>query len=251
MEFPRFCGVPDHVYQLPADEAEHYLRTWCRGAKRSRLRPIIDFARMVDEYWLGIVRWFESRITNGLLEGLNSLVQAAKRRARGLPLNTQLHRDDLPHRRQARHRHPHEVARSPSMTSASAPCLRLGSFSSTSRSRLVRRCVSRPSCARPSKDRAKEYGGLELLRAACGMITFDPRVLMCLPPERGSATTVGLTTAYFAVSWAPICDISGNGHPVRRRRRDRWAIRRCLYVPLARSAGARMKLDHALALQSP
>lgn len=38
---------------------------------------------MVEEYWLGIIRWFESRITNGLLEGLNSLVQAAKCRARG------------------------------------------------------------------------------------------------------------------------------------------------------------------------
>jgi transposase len=73
----------DHVYELPADEAEHYLRAWCRGAKRSRLNPIIAFADMVEEYWLGIVRWFESRITNGLLEGLNSLVQAAKRRARG------------------------------------------------------------------------------------------------------------------------------------------------------------------------
>jgi len=73
----------DHAYELPADEAEHYLRAWCRGAKRSRLRPIVNFARMVEEYWLGIIRWFESRITNGLLEGLNSLVQAAKRRARG------------------------------------------------------------------------------------------------------------------------------------------------------------------------
>jgi transposase len=73
----------DYVYELPADEAEHYLRAWCRGAKRSRLDPIIAFADMVEEYWLGIVRWFESRITNGLLEGLNSLVQAAKRRARG------------------------------------------------------------------------------------------------------------------------------------------------------------------------
>jgi transposase len=73
----------DHVYELPADEAEHYLRAWCRGAKRSRLQPIINFARMLEEYWLGIVRWFESRISNGLLEGLNSLVQAAKRRARG------------------------------------------------------------------------------------------------------------------------------------------------------------------------
>ena len=52
---------------------------------RQTLAPAtdLDFARMVEEYWLGIVRWSESRITNGLLEGLNSFVQAAKRRARG------------------------------------------------------------------------------------------------------------------------------------------------------------------------
>ena len=73
----------DHAYQLPAEEAEHYLRTWCKGAKRSRLKPIIDFAWMVEDHWLGIARWFQSRITNALLEGLNSLIQAPKRRARG------------------------------------------------------------------------------------------------------------------------------------------------------------------------
>ena len=38
----------DHAYELPADEAEHYLRAWCRGAKRSRLGPIIGFARLVE-----------------------------------------------------------------------------------------------------------------------------------------------------------------------------------------------------------
>jgi transposase len=38
---------------------------------------------MVEEYWLGILRWFHSKVSNGLLEGLNSLIQAAKRRARG------------------------------------------------------------------------------------------------------------------------------------------------------------------------
>jgi transposase len=30
-----------------------------------------------------VLRWHHSRINNGLLEGLNSLIQAAKRRARG------------------------------------------------------------------------------------------------------------------------------------------------------------------------
>jgi len=74
----------DAVYQLTdPQEAEQYLRAFTRGARHSRLEPIIRFARMVDEYWLGIVNWWHSRISNGLLEGLHSLVQAAKRRARG------------------------------------------------------------------------------------------------------------------------------------------------------------------------
>ena len=73
----------DAVYELTGAEAEHYLRAWVRGAVRSRLQPIIDFAHLVEDHWSGILRWFQSRVSNGLLEGLNSLVQAAKRRARG------------------------------------------------------------------------------------------------------------------------------------------------------------------------
>jgi len=73
----------DTFYELAPDEAEAYLRRWQRGAVRSRLGPIIDFARMVKEYSLGILRWHHSKVSNGLLEGLNSLIQAAKRRARG------------------------------------------------------------------------------------------------------------------------------------------------------------------------
>jgi transposase len=74
----------DAVYLInEPDQAAAYLRAFTRGARHSRLAPIIHFAQMVDEYWLGIVNWWHSRISNGLLEGLHSLVQAAKRRARG------------------------------------------------------------------------------------------------------------------------------------------------------------------------
>jgi len=59
------------------------LRKWYSWAIRSRLEPIKQFARMLKDHWDGIARWFESKLTNGLLEGLNSLVQAAKARARG------------------------------------------------------------------------------------------------------------------------------------------------------------------------
>jgi len=38
---------------------------------------------MVLTHWEGIIRWQESKINNGILEGLNSVVQAAKRKARG------------------------------------------------------------------------------------------------------------------------------------------------------------------------
>ena len=72
------------LYEQPTrDEAETYLRRWCYGAKRSRLGPIKEFVRMVEAHWEGIIAWQDSRLSNGLLEGTNSIVQAAKRRARG------------------------------------------------------------------------------------------------------------------------------------------------------------------------
>lgn len=70
-------------YDQPADYAEEYLRRWCYGAKRSRLQPIKEFVAMVERNWDGILAWHASRLNNGLLEGINSLVQAAKSRARG------------------------------------------------------------------------------------------------------------------------------------------------------------------------
>jgi transposase len=71
-------------YDQPTpQQAETYLRRWCYGAKRSRLEPIKEFVRLVEAHWDGIVSWQRSRISNGLLEGTNSLIQAAKRRARG------------------------------------------------------------------------------------------------------------------------------------------------------------------------
>ena len=65
------------------EEAEAYLKRWCYGAKRSRLEPIKEFVATVESHWDGIIAWQQSRLSNGLLEGTNSLVQAAKRRARG------------------------------------------------------------------------------------------------------------------------------------------------------------------------
>ena len=60
-----------------------FLKRWYYWATHSRLPPMIEAARTVKRHWDGILRWFDSRIANGLIEGINSLVQAAKAKARG------------------------------------------------------------------------------------------------------------------------------------------------------------------------
>jgi transposase len=73
----------DDFYELDADAAEEYLRRWVQETKATELQPLIEFAEMLESHWQGVIRWHHSRVSNGLLEGLNSLIQAAKRRARG------------------------------------------------------------------------------------------------------------------------------------------------------------------------
>jgi transposase len=70
-------------YDQDPSYAPEYLRRWCYGAKRSRLQPIKDFVTLVEKHWEGIIAWHTNHLSNGLLEGINSLVQAAKARARG------------------------------------------------------------------------------------------------------------------------------------------------------------------------
>jgi transposase len=71
------------LYLQPPADAEAFLKKWYRWATHSRLPPMIETARMVKRHWNGILRWFHSKIANGIMEAINSLVQAAKAKARG------------------------------------------------------------------------------------------------------------------------------------------------------------------------
>src|SRR5271170_674503 len=73
----------DLYHQPSAEAGADFLKKWYFWATHSRLAPMIDAARTVKHHWHGILRWFDSRIANGLIEGINSLVQAAKAKARG------------------------------------------------------------------------------------------------------------------------------------------------------------------------
>ena len=56
---------------------------WCTNVMRSKVEPMKVVARMIRSHIEGIVEWARSRMTNGFLEALNGLFQAAKRKARG------------------------------------------------------------------------------------------------------------------------------------------------------------------------
>lgn len=65
------------------EQFEKLLKQWYFWATHSRLDPIKKVATTIKNHWDGILRWKKSQINNGILEGLNSVVQAAKRKARG------------------------------------------------------------------------------------------------------------------------------------------------------------------------
>ncbi|TXK66240.1 ISL3 family transposase [Paenibacillus sp. N3.4] len=71
------------MWTYPAIYADLYFKQWTQWAVRSQVEPMSAVARSLQRYANGILRWFQTKMTNGLLEGLNSLVQAAKRKARG------------------------------------------------------------------------------------------------------------------------------------------------------------------------
>jgi transposase len=70
-------------WTTPAEQARAFLKQWCFWATHSRLKPMIEFAHTLRRHEEGILRWATSRVSNGVLEGLNSLIQAAKAKARG------------------------------------------------------------------------------------------------------------------------------------------------------------------------
>jgi transposase len=64
-------------------EAETLLSQWHKKASKSSIDLIQKMARTVKDHWDGILSYFDSLLTTGFLEGINSLIQAAKARARG------------------------------------------------------------------------------------------------------------------------------------------------------------------------
>jgi transposase len=59
------------------------LQQWCTNVLRSKVEPMKDVAHLIRYHLEGIISWAQTRQTNGFLEAINGLFQAAKRKARG------------------------------------------------------------------------------------------------------------------------------------------------------------------------
>jgi transposase len=64
-------------------EAETMLKQWHKKTSKSTIGLIQKMSRTVKDHWDGILSYFDSVLTTGFLEGINSLIQSAKARARG------------------------------------------------------------------------------------------------------------------------------------------------------------------------
>jgi len=65
------------------EQASAYLSYWCDMAEESEIKSFQECVKSLQSHWYGIVNYTESKLTTGFLEGLNSKIQLAKRRARG------------------------------------------------------------------------------------------------------------------------------------------------------------------------
>ena len=63
--------------------ADIRLSSLCSWMMHSRLFPMKEFAKLIRNHWNEILNYFEHRYTNAILEGMNSIIQNIKRRARG------------------------------------------------------------------------------------------------------------------------------------------------------------------------
>lgn len=83
--------VLQDIYQEPeAGTARRRFRVWCRWVKWAAkkipygiFRAMVQVAQMVLRHLTGILGYWKWRVTNAYMEGMNSVFQATKRRARG------------------------------------------------------------------------------------------------------------------------------------------------------------------------
>ncbi len=72
------------LWDMPdKNSATAFISHWFDEVEKSKIQPFMRFSRTVKAHLSGVINFVETRITNAILESINSKIQAAKRRARG------------------------------------------------------------------------------------------------------------------------------------------------------------------------
>jgi transposase len=80
----RFKELLKEFYNIPnPEEAEGFLAYWCDAVQETDIISFKNLAKTIKAHWTGIINYTKSKLTNGILEGINNKIQLAKRRARG------------------------------------------------------------------------------------------------------------------------------------------------------------------------
>gem|GEM_PF-3380841 len=78
------------TYDLTIEQAEKLFEQWADIVWESNLEPLKRFAKTLEKHWYGILQYFKSRITNGIAEGINSIIKTVQGIARGFPNKSHL-----------------------------------------------------------------------------------------------------------------------------------------------------------------
>ena len=70
-------------------DARMYLLRWISEAKDTGIKELMRLVNLVESHMGGILNWYESRISNGVMEGFNSV----SRRSREGPGDTAASKD--------------------------------------------------------------------------------------------------------------------------------------------------------------
>lgn len=73
----------DQLWAIQESAVEKTLQVWFELVKQSALQPMFRFVRTIKRHYKGVVNSMTSFISNAAAEGLNSIIQLVKSRARG------------------------------------------------------------------------------------------------------------------------------------------------------------------------
>lgn len=63
--------------------AKNFIRGWITSVRRSRLKPMIEFTKTLENHFENIITYIGTGITNAMAEGINRVIRQIKNRASG------------------------------------------------------------------------------------------------------------------------------------------------------------------------